>query len=299
MKRQEYEKKMADLQVIKGIDKGLWARSFAIQDYPESVTAICLRRGSVRPAQEYLRAAFLGDHSEHAARPVPPPMRRFGVEIECFGASRQSIIEQADAQSLRVYSETYNHADNGYAKIVSDASIRGADANEVVMPPARDFDDLRGICRALRAAGARVNRSCGLHVHIDAAGMAPDHAYRVALNYYRLRGVINAGLAPSRRANWYCAVVCPQNAAMNSWALLARGGNRYEAVNFQAYRRHTTLEFRQHQGTVNFAKIRRWVLFLQSLVEWSATHELDGDVTRRDDPCLAGLRVDHLRELAA
>lgn len=296
---------MADLQVIRGISKSLWRRSFEVQDYPAEVIDVCLRRGNVRPAQDYLRAAYLGDHNAAPARPVrpvAPTMRRFGVEIECFGALRADIIARATEQGLNVVSERYNHCDGGYAKIVSDASIRGVDGNEVVMPPATELGDLQRICRALRAAGAAVNKSCGLHVHIDAAGITPDHAYRIGLNYYRLRALINKGLAPSRRANHYCWLVQPsiQMRDCGSWdGLLRNVVSRYEAVNYEAYARHRTIEFRQHQGTINFAKIRRWVLFLQSLVEWSATHALDVDVMRRDDPRLAGLRMDYLRELAA
>lgn len=304
MNREEYNQKMTDLQVIRGISKSLWRRSFEIQDYPDGVIDICLRRGSVRPAQDYLRAAYLGDHNAAPARPVrpaSPSMRRFGVEIECFGAQRADIIARAAEQGLDVVSESYNHRDGGYAKIVSDASIEGGLGNEVVMPPASELGDLQRVCRALRAAGASVNKSCGLHVHIDAAGITPRHAYRIGLNYYRLRALINKGLAPSRRANQYCRVVQPSLLTdSGSWASLLRGvASRYEAVNYKAYERHRTIEFRQHQGTINFAKIRRWVLFLQSLVEWSESHTLDVDVMRRDDPRLAGLRVDYLRELAA
>ena len=305
MNREEYNRKMTDLQVIRGISKSLWRRSFEVQEYPDDVIDICLRRGSVRPAQDYLRAAYLGDLNAAPARPVrpaAPSMRRFGVEIECFGAQRADIIARAAEQGLDVVSESYNHRDGGYAKIVSDASIEGGLGNEVVMPPASELGDLQRICRALRAAGASVNKSCGLHVHIDAAGMTPAHAYRIGLNYYRLRALINKGLAPSRRANRYCWIVMPSMLMRDcgSWdSLLRNCHSRYVAVNYTAYSCHGTIEFRQHQGTINFAKVRRWLLFLQSRVEWSDTHTLDVDVTRRDDPRLAGLRVDYLRELAA
>ena len=37
-------------------------------------------------------------------------------------------------------------------------------------------------------------------------------------------------------------------------------------VNFQAYLRHGTVEFRQHQGSLNPTKIWNWVVFTQSIM---------------------------------
>ncbi len=42
---------------------------------------------------------------------------------------------------------------------------------------------------------------------------------------------------------------------------------RYHKVNLEAFRKYGTLEFRQHQGTADFEKIKNWVLFLQYFIE--------------------------------
>lgn len=76
---------------------------------------------------------------------------------------------------------TVRDGENRQWKIVSDASIRAETRRgiirnseykvEFVSPICRyeDIEPLQEIVRALRSAGARVNDSCGLHVHVDAS----------------------------------------------------------------------------------------------------------------------------------
>jgi hypothetical protein len=45
------------------------------------------------------------------------------------------------------------------------------------------------------------------------------------------------------------------------------GGDRFVKLNYQAFWRHGTVEFRHHSGTVDAAKIIKWVVFCQKLVE--------------------------------
>ena len=53
------------------------------------------------------------------------------------------------------------------------------------------------------------------------------------------------------------------------------GGSRYFKLNVQSYWRHGTVEFRQHSGTVEFGKIRNWLLFCARLVDFSKRERLD------------------------
>lgn len=312
------QKKLNDLQVVRALPRDMWRRSLEIAGIPDDVIAICLRQRRMTAAQQWLVASERGDLGRRPAAasqpapvidtapaPVPAPiappcLRKFGVELECFGAPRERIIAEALSRSLPVLSQNYNHRDIDTTKIVSDSSIRGDDANEVVTPPLTEWDDLRTICESIRAAGGRVNKSCGLHVHLDFSERDVALAQRIGHNYYMLRLLINNSLAPSRASNMYCSVryiVATSETPLSLRQLCMPG--RYVAVNYTAIARHGTIEFRQHQGTLNFAKIRKWIMFLQSLVEWSKDHEIVGDMVRdRADPRLAGLRIDYLRERA-
>ena len=59
--------------------------------------------------------------------------------------------------------------------------------------------------------------------------------------------------------------------------------DRYHKVNAESYRRHKTIEFRQHAGTTNYEKIINWVSFCGKLVIWSKKNRLTAPVASIDD----------------
>lgn len=207
----------------------------------------------------------------------------FGVEIECYNVLRCQLIERGTRKGLQVHSENYNHEDNHhYYKIVRDGSLVGENANEVVSPVLKGTkvkDSLKSICEALAECNARVNKTCGLHVHIGAASMSDEHYCRVVRNYQKIERVIDSFLPVSRRAdnNMYCRSLQGVDfSGCTSKLGIARamGFDRYYKVNAEAYSRHKTIEFRQHSGTVDYEKIVNWVVFLAKLVEYSHKNEI-------------------------
>lgn len=216
----------------------------------------------------------------------------FGVEIECYNVIRQQLIENATASGLRVRSEGYNHEDNShYYKIVSDGSLTGNDTQEVVSPVLkgkRGLNSLKSLCDSLASVGAKVNRSCGLHVHIGAAAMSDEHYCRLVRNYQMLEMAIDSFMPESRRGNnnGYCKSLA--NLSLNHCNtkrdMFEVTADRYYKVNMApAYHRHGTIEFRQHSGTTDYEKISHWVMFLAKLVEYSYKNELTGHVTIIED----------------
>jgi hypothetical protein len=114
--------------------------------------------------------------------------QRFGIEIEMTGITRQRAANTV-AEALNGNAEcvcggydTYKVTapDGRVWKLVSDASIRAENSRggaatseykvELVSPICRygDIETVQTIVRALRADKAKVNASCGIHVHIDA-----------------------------------------------------------------------------------------------------------------------------------
>lgn len=206
----------------------------------------------------------------------------FGVEIECYNFGRTSLIDEASSRGLQVRGEGYNHDDNEhYYKIVRDGSLTGENSQEVVSPilnGEKGFNSLRTLCSALDSVNAKVNKSCGLHVHIGAAAMSDEHYCRLVRNYQRLESVIDTFMAPSRRGNnsrWCHTLQGIDFSACTTkrQILAAMNFDRYYKVNACAYERHKTIEFRQHQGTTDFSKIEHWVRFLAELVEYSYKHD--------------------------
>lgn len=212
----------------------------------------------------------------------------FGVEIEC-GVNPDRLREAASETGFSYNYEGYNHHDgHAYFKFVSDGSLRLADAIECVSPVLKGNkgrDTLKNACRTLNAARARVNQTCGLHVHIGASDLNESQYDSVFINYAHLEKVIDTFMAESRRGNnaYYAASIrhCLPR-------ILERGAaqafnNRYHKVNAFSRAAHGTIEFRQHQGTTNFDKIDAWVRFCGKLVKWSKTHRLERDVESLDE----------------
>lgn len=219
----------------------------------------------------------------------------FGVEIECYNVVRANLINEASCIGLQVRSEGYNHNDNQhYYKIVEDGSLTGENSQEVVSPilcGEKGFDSLRKLCSALDSVNAKVNKSCGLHVHVGAAYITDEHYCRLVRNYQRLENVIDTFMAPSRRGNYNSYSRTLQGIDFSSCItkrdILAKMNfDRYYKVNARAYERHKTIEFRQHQGTTDYEKISNWVRFLAKLVEYSYKHEIVNCTCIEDVPFL-------------
>lgn len=219
----------------------------------------------------------------------------FGVEIECV-MNRVRFESVASRTGVPYNYEYYNHRDNReYFKFTTDSSIsrnRGDydnDPIECVSPVLEGtksgFDKLSACCSSLNEAGAYVNLSTGLHVHIGAAGLTGEQYVNVFRNYQMLENIIDTFMAPSRRNCHWCASLRGYDfSACHTPNDVYRkmDGDRYHKVNPVAYGAHGTIEFRQHQGSTNFAKIKAWVNFLAKLVAYSTEHVLTEEVTTID-----------------
>ena len=218
----------------------------------------------------------------------------FGIEIECYNFTRNSLIVAASANGLSVRSEGYNHTDNDrYFKIVSDGSLIGENSQEVVSPILNGnngLNSLKTLCDALASVNARVNRSCGLHVHIGAASMSDEHYCRLVRNYQAIEKAIDTFMAVSRRANnsrWcYSLQGIDFSHCTTKRQIAGAMGDRYFKVNAVAYDRHRTIEFRQHQGSTDYTKIAAWVKFLAKLVEYSYKNDCPTCTTIEEIPFL-------------
>lgn len=201
--------------------------------------------------------------------------RKFGLELEIAGISQQTALAALKAVNINVQAEGYNHTTRSHWKIVSDSSVR--DGFEIVSPI---LEGEAGICeaeivaRALDDAGASVNSSCGLHVHFDASGLDAAAIKTIVTRYAAHEAEIDAFMPPSRRgnSNRYCGSLALMlnngfNSASSIHEMIRAQSSRYFKINLQSLDRHGTIEFRQHAGTVNAAKIANWVRFLAAFID--------------------------------
>lgn len=218
----------------------------------------------------------------------------FGVEIECF-VNRGAIRRAAEHTGMTYEYEGYNHTDgHSYFKFVDDGSLSGMnDAIECVSPVLQGIggkQTLKNACNTLNAADAKVNYTCGLHVHIGSKDLTDQQYCNVFVNYMYLEQIIDSFMAPSRRSNraYYAQGLQDHKSKLLTATVIGQVQNelhycRYHKVNPMSYARHKTIEFRQHAGTTSFEKIINWVNFCGKLVIWSKKHRLSATINNIDD----------------
>lgn len=231
--------------------------------------------------------------------PVMP--RRFGIELEAKGLSTRDAHSALGQAGLHANHEGHTHVatgglDSGPWRVVRDGSLTGQ-AFEAVSPPTTSTHEVWKACRALRAAGARVDRECGTHVHVDATPFNLAQMQAMSKIWLRFERALDALLPSSRRAgHTYCrsnlsGVLDREGASVTASPMdlqvqfnridrastmerlrdyLLPGSSynrRYHKMNLDAFWRHRTIEFRAHAGTLNGAKLSRWVAICVGMVQ--------------------------------
>lgn len=186
--------------------------------------------------------------------------RTFGIELEIYGPSRVTLLSKLRAEGIEVEGELYNHTTRNHWKIVTDSSIRGENGNEIVSPVLRGLEgieQIKKVCIALSKAGAKVNKSCGFHVHIGADDLNVDNFKSLVKSYINLENSFDAIMPESRRGNTntYCKnltsvsnIVNKVEASSTVTEMARVFGGRYYKLNLQSYLKYSTVEFRQHSG---------------------------------------------------
>lgn len=178
-------------------------------------------------------------------------VRSVGIEIECF------MPRNADMTLLYPVAQ--------YVNVGSDGSIR-PDGNNMagvefrVCAPAYKMEEvITTLCKILKTMGAKVNSSCGLHVHLDQRNRTPEDVKQTFANFIRAQNLLFEVVPSSRRENNFCKKHRGTDFEQ------ATRGQRYKAINASAFRKHRTIEIRLFNGTVNATKIINWVKTLWAI----------------------------------
>jgi hypothetical protein len=216
-----------------------------------------------------------------------------GVEIECFNVDKPALFATCREHDIELREESHRHTTVPHFKLTRDSSINGNDAVECVTPILKNMsgiDRLERVCNALQGSGARINESCGLHVHIGLQDMTFENYRNIFVNYWRLESAIDALMPPPRRGNasFFCKslrrVGVEKIAICKGFNEISNvlDNNRCFKVNPESYSRHNTVEFRQHHGTIDFKTIHEWVMFLVLLAKYSKNHVLTDSISDID-----------------
>lgn len=221
--------------------------------------------------------------------------RTFGVEIEAYKMSRYAVRDVLQGAGINVEVQGYGHVTLPHWKIVHDSSISGQDSFEVVSPILHGEEGLRQVkvvLDTLKSGGAKVNKSCGLHVHFGANDIDLKGFQFLFKRYIKFEQEFDAFMPPSRRGNdnRYCQSLVHRFASSRDeyarpgavnrafkeimeaddiydlYQIVARG-QRYYKLNLGSYFRHGTIEFRHHSGSVEAEKVINWILFTNHFLE--------------------------------
>jgi len=239
---------------------------------------------------------------------------RFGIEIETMGQTRHtvaSIIQGITGGTITndggVYSAySVRQPDGRTWKVVTDGSINAprdlqAEINSPILTYG-DIDTLQRVIRALRAGGVRVDGSCGIHIHVDAAlfdGKALGNLMQ--LTYAHEDVLVKALAVADRRIAQWCkpveAEVIAKVKASKSTTKEEVGTIWYGDEGEKAYRRHDhydssryhglnlhstfyrgTVEFRYFEATLHAGKIKAYIQLVLAL----AAHALNAKAVRTE-----------------
>lgn len=241
--------------------------------------------------------------------------QRFGIEIEMTGLTRRRASEiialHFNSRSVREGSwyDVYAVKDNQGRKwkVVRDGSIRpqiGTQRTvsseykvEMVSPICRysDIEDIQEIVRKLRKDGhAKVNSSCGIHIHIDASPHDARSLRNITNIMYSKEDLIYKALKVNvARENRYCRKVNqsfidklnqkkPKDISRveeiwydgdTSRKLEHYDDSRYRALNLHSVFSKGTIEFRLFNGTLHAGEIKSYIQFCLAVSHQALTQK--------------------------
>lgn len=117
--------------------------------------------------------------------------------------------------------------------------------------------------------------------------MSDKHYINIFKNYRMIEDAIDEIMPNSRKGNnsQWCRTLKTYHfdTCASKSDVYNEIGTRYTKVNAAAYGRHSTIEFRQHSGTVNYQKVINWVKFLRDLIKFSEKNVLTTEVKHIED----------------
>lgn len=224
---------------------------------------------------------------------------RFGIEIETIGQQRCKVADAirkvvGGTVSYVAFPACYDpwHLvdDKGRTwKVMADSSLSGPFhlQAEVVSPILgyEDIPELQKIVRSVRNAGAKIDSSCGIHIHVDAAAFTAKALTNLVKLTNKQEELIEAALKirPSRLTS-YCKGINqdflqriesqrPQDLEDINRAWYGYHNStpshyddtRYRGLNLHNVWFRGTVEFRWFNGTLHAGKVKAYIQFALAL----------------------------------
>lgn len=188
--------------------------------------------GKVKSKAQYSKRSYPRTEQPH-----------LGIEIECF-APDETVHRVLLAQSLTPH---------------SDGSLPSMGCEFKICAPVKQaVIRAHNLCGRLSSVGARVNRTCGLHVHIDARNVYYNRKQMFINWLYASESFWFALIPESRRNGKYCQ-------SLGRWLVCGRPQTVHLSwANISPYQ---TIEIRLHPGSINPHKVGAWMRVCNCLME--------------------------------
>lgn len=239
--------------------------------------------------------------------------RTFGVELEFTGISRVTAIRIIAVTISKDINADGEYAGGAYDRycykddkdrvwtIVRDSSITASvengqcELNTPVLKGSKDIELLQEIIRNLRKYGAKVNSSCGMHIHLGAGDLTAVNMRNLANIWHKNESMFFRAFQvdDNHRNTCFCQPMDEEfskeineikTSELSINELLCRfyhcdrdslrsnleyhyNTHRYRALNFHSYGRLNTIEFRLFNATLHAGKVKTAIQFVLALME--------------------------------
>ncbi|MCU7381017.1 amidoligase family protein [Clostridiales Family XIII bacterium ASD5510] len=250
--------------------------------------------------------------------------QKFGVEVEMTGITRETaarvvgeLLGNTPSRPSGCYHArtildgvcTLNPDIGRKWKVMYDSSIKPTMNDnshsfideykvELVTPPLNyeDIELLQHIIRKLRDSGAKVNSSCGIHIHIDGANHSPTSLKRLVNFMIERQDLLYEALETGQRERRWCRKLnsdilkemkkCKELTKEDTERIWYSAANdhytagidhshynetRYHGVNLHSFFTKGTVEFRLFNSTLHAGKIKAYIQFCLAVSAWAIT----------------------------
>ena len=194
--------------------------------------------------------------------------------------------------------------DKWKGSIVEDGSLprSGFEINTAPANGDKFVNQIKEICAALQSQKSSIDKSCGLHVHVNAKDFNYYDLRKLAYLYAKVEDALFSVVAPSRKQSRFCYpcgdkyvhdldrhTVPKDNENKIQENVYGRKVNvsqikrnkyeqaRYNALNIHSWFYRGSIECRMHQGTVNATRIINWAMLWAAILDF-AFYNTENDI---------------------
>lgn len=171
-----------------------------------------------------------------------------GIEVECLTKLTHEKLALHLAKNglhnhIRITTDGSLNSESGYTTVELRVLCKESEYVTIV----------RKLEKALAQpeCSAKINNSCGAHVHFD---MRSKNVERVYENLCCMQRIIKAMIPKNRRDNQYCRA--PRSPFYSEQLQQA---DHYDAISLTAYKKHKTIEIRYLEGNIKADVFENWI----------------------------------------